>query len=148
MTADRAAWSDLVHRYAAHVDDRQFGQAAELFTEDTQFVVPDPPRTLEPVRRHDGRSGVLTALSALQAVHRTRHEIVGEVYTAAGADTASGRIAGVAHHWSADGDKIVDVVWHLRYDDEYRRTDRCWRIARRILTVDAIETRPARRLRG
>ena len=39
------------------------------------------------------------------------------------------------------------MVWHLRYDDEYRLTDAGWRIGRRALTVNAIETRPARRLR-
>ncbi|MGZ4563263.1 MAG: nuclear transport factor 2 family protein, partial [Mycobacterium sp.] len=37
-------------------------------------------------------------------------------------------------------------VWHLRYDDEYELTDR-WRIVRRALTINAIETRPVRRVR-
>jgi hypothetical protein len=40
------------------------------------------------------------------------------------------------------------VVWHLRYDDEYRRTDAGWRIARRALTINAIEARPVRRVRS
>jgi hypothetical protein len=39
------------------------------------------------------------------------------------------------------------VVWHLRYDDEYALTDSGWRISRRALTINAIETRPVRRLR-
>jgi len=39
------------------------------------------------------------------------------------------------------------VVWHLRYDDDYQLTDAGWQIARRALTINAIETRPVRRLR-
>ena len=38
------------------------------------------------------------------------------------------------------------MVWHLRYDDEYELTDAGWRISRRALTINAIETRPVRRL--
>lgn len=41
---------------------------------------------------------------------------------------------------------MIDVVWHLRYDDDYRLTDEGWRISRRALTINAIETRPMRRL--
>ncbi len=35
--ADRAALADLVHRYAARVDDRQFDSAAELFADDAEL---------------------------------------------------------------------------------------------------------------
>jgi hypothetical protein len=31
-------------------------------------------------------------------------------------------------------------VWHLRYDDEYQRTDAGWRISTRTLTINAIES--------
>lgn len=148
MTADRTALSDLVHRYAAHVDDRDFTGATALFTEDAHLVLPDPPDVLDPVRRHDGRAGVLAALLVLESVTRTRHEIVGEVYSATSGDVATGRIAAVAHHFTATDDTIVDLVWHLRYVDEYRCDDDRWLIARRALTIDAIETRAVRRLRG
>ncbi len=43
--ADRLALSDLVHRYAASVDDRHFDAVAKLFTEDAEWAVPDPPTT-------------------------------------------------------------------------------------------------------
>ena len=76
-----------------------------------------------------------------------RHFIVGEVYTAATPDAAAGRIACVAHHWTGTDEKITDVVWHLRYADDYQRTDAGWRFTHRVLTIDAIETRPVRRLR-
>ncbi|WP_082978611.1 nuclear transport factor 2 family protein [Mycobacterium sp. 1081908.1] len=145
---DRAALSDLVHRYAAYVDDRQFDSVTMLFTETAELHVPAPPDALEPVHTHRGHEAIAAAVAAVAAVTRTEHAIVGEVYDeAARGGTAGGRVACVAHHWSPRGDEVVDVVWHLRYDDEYRLTDAGWRISRRALTVNAIETRPTRRLR-
>lgn len=147
-TADRLAVADLVHVYAAAVDDRRFDDVAELFTENAELRLPDPPRTLEPVRRHHGRDGVRAAMAALAAVAGTEHAIVGEVYAAADeADYALGRITCIAHHWTVSDGQASDLVWHLRYDDEYLRTRAGWRIHGRALTINAIETRPVRRLR-
>lgn len=153
MLIDRAALSDLVHRYAAFVDDRQFDAVAMLFTDTADLVVADPPATLEPVHAHRGRDAIAAAVAAVARVARTEHAIVGEVYDEGPRqDLARGRITGIAHHWGQrsngeDGTEIVDVVWHLRYDDKYQLTDAGWRISRRELTVNAIETRQARRLR-
>ena len=79
---DRLALTDLVHLYASAVDDRRFDDVVELFTETAELRLPDPPRSLEPVRRHHGRDGVRAAMAALAAVTRTEHAIVGEVYAA------------------------------------------------------------------
>jgi ketosteroid isomerase-like protein len=145
---DRAALSDLVHRYAASVDDRQFDAVVELFTETAELMLPDPPAALDPVHRHCGHAAINAAIGTVAATARTEHAIVGEVYDVGPrADSAHGRITCVAHHWSKDGDQLTDVVWHLRYDDEYQLTDAGWRITRRTLTINAIETRPVRRLR-
>lgn len=149
---DRLAVSDLVHLYASGVDDRRFADVVELFTETAELRVPDPPHSLDPVLHHHGRDGVRVALSALadtSVVTRTEHAIVGEVY-APGDDPgyALGRITCVAHHWSVDDQgAVTDVVWHVRYDDEYLHTSRGWRFHGRALTINAIETRPARRVR-
>ncbi|OBH93532.1 nuclear transport factor 2 family protein [Mycobacterium scrofulaceum] len=143
---DRSALSDLVHRYAAQVDERQFDAVAALFADDAVLEVPEPPKALQPIHAHRGRNAIATAVAAVAAVLRTEHAIVGEVYDAEGPGAARGRVACIAHHWDQRGDELVDVVWHLRYDDEYQRTDR-WRISRRVLTINAIETRAARRLR-
>lgn len=147
--ADRLAVTDLVHLYASAVDDRRFDDVVELFTETAELRLPDPPRSLEPVRHHHGRGGVREAMATLAAVARTEHAIVGEVYASGDeADYALGRITCIAHHWTVgDGGAITDVVWHLRYDDEYLRTRAGWRIHGRALTINAIETRPVRRLR-
>ncbi|OBI76684.1 nuclear transport factor 2 family protein [Mycobacterium asiaticum] len=147
-SADRAALSDLVHRYAAGVDDREFDSVATLFTDKAELCVPDPPNALHPVRTHHGRAAIAAALAAVGQVARTEHAVVGEVYDMAERPGfARGRITCVAHHWSQRADEVVDAVWHLRYDDEYEHTEAGWRIGRRTLTINAIETRPIRRLR-
>lgn len=147
--ADRLALADLVHLYAAAVDDRRFDDVAELFTDTAELRLPDPPGILRPERVHRGRAGVRTAMAALDDVERTQHGIVGEVYAAhPDQHYALGRITCVAHHWSRRGGEVTDVVWHLRYDDEYLRTPNGWRIHGRALTVNAIETRPIRLLRA
>ncbi|HVQ98653.1 MAG TPA: nuclear transport factor 2 family protein, partial [Mycobacterium sp.] len=145
---DRSALSDVVYRYAAAVDDRQFDFATQLFTQEAELIVPEPPAALEPVHRHCGHAAIGAAIGAVTAVTRTEHAIVGEVYDDDPRPrVARGRIACIAHHWSREADRVTDVVWHLRYDDEYLLTDARWRIARRALTINAIETRPLRRLR-
>lgn len=148
LSADqRAALSDLVHRYAARVDDREFNAVANLFTADAELVVPAPPADLLPIHSHRGRDAIAAAAAVVAAVARTEHAIIGEVYDAAAQPgTARGRIACVAHHWNKRDADLMDVAWHLRYDDEYVLTDAGWRISRRALTVHAIETRPVRRL--
>ena len=146
--SDRLAIADLVHLYAAAVDDRRFDDVVELFTGTAELRLPEPPGRLDPVRRLHGAHGVRAAMSSLAAVTRTEHAIVGEVYAPGDdADHALGRITCIAHHWTVRGDTVTDVVWHLRYDDEYLRTSRGWRIHGRALTVNAIETPVVRRVR-
>jgi SnoaL-like protein len=145
---DRAALTDLVHRYAAGVDDRQFESVVKLFTDTAELTVPDPPSVLNPVHLHRGEAAISAAIATVAATVRTAHAIVGEVYDAGPrANCARGRIACIAHHWRRCADQLSDVVWHLRYDDEYELTAAGWRIDRRALTINAIETLPVRRLR-
>ncbi|OBF53818.1 hypothetical protein A5756_15820 [Mycobacterium sp. 852002-53434_SCH5985345] len=143
---DRSALSHLVHSYAAHLDERRFDLIATLFTDTAVLAVPEPPTALEPIHAHRGRGAITAAVATVAAVARTEHAIVGEVYEATGPGAARGRVACIAHHWDQRGDEFVDVVWHLRYDDEYELTDG-WLIGRRVLTINALETRKARRVR-
>jgi SnoaL-like domain len=148
IAEDRLALTDLVHVYAAAVDDRRFDDVVELFTDTAELRLPDPPRSLEPVIHNRGHNGVRAAMAALGGIARTEHAIVGEVYApGTEADYALGRITCIAHHWSIGDDDATDLIWHLRYDDEYLRTRSGWRIHGRALTINAIETRPILRLR-
>lgn len=147
--ASQLELSGLVHRYAGYVDARRFDEVAELFTADAELVLPDPPDHLEPCVVHHGHAGVRQAMAALTAVTRTHHGIAGEIYTGSGnGDAATGDIAGVAHHWVESGEQFTDHVWYLRYRDVYRRGAQGWRIAVRALSIDAIESRPARKVRS
>ena len=74
---DRAALSDLVHRYAAGVDDRQFNSVAKLFTTTAELSVPEPPAELKPVHSHRGQEAIAAAVAAVAAVIRTEHAIIG-----------------------------------------------------------------------
>jgi hypothetical protein len=143
---DRLALSDLVHRYAAGMDDRRFKDVIALFADDATLSLPDPPRSLEPTAVHHGLAEIERAIGTVGVAARTQHAVVGEVYTTE-SHGASGRISCIAHHWIRRDDAVTDVVWHLRYDDQYERCDTGWRFRRRTLTIDAIETRPVRRLR-
>ncbi|WP_343602197.1 nuclear transport factor 2 family protein [Mycobacterium sp.] len=148
-TSDRAALADVVHRYAAGVDDRHFDSVTALFVDDAELIVPDPPGVLEPVRPHRGRAAIAAAVAAVTSTLRTEHAIVGEVYDdGPRPDRARGRIVCIAHHWIEREGEIRDLVWHLRYDDEYQRVGSDWRIRRRALTIVAIEDRPVRRLQA
>ena len=97
--------------------------------------------------RHIGHPAIRDAVAVVAGVDRTEHAIVGEVYTASRPERVLGRITCVAHHWSRRGEQIGDVVWHLQYDDEYVRTGQLWLFGRRALSINAIESRAARRLR-
>lgn len=139
--SDRACLEELVRRYATLVDRRDLDAVADLFTEDAVLVLPDPPARLDPFRVHTGRAAVSRALSVLRDVPATRHEVTHlALAVARGAGTAAGTVTGVAHHFfRRRHGGVVDVVWHVRYADTYRRQDGRWRIARRELTVDRLE---------
>ena len=126
--------AQLVHRYAAAVDDG--AGVGDLFTADGVLVVPDPPEVLDPVVEHVGRDAIQAATTGLP---RTFHAVVGTVF-----DADRGRIACVAHHVVKPD---LDLVWHVRYADRYARVDGQWLIARRELTIDLVETRPLKRSR-
>ncbi|HUO38703.1 MAG TPA: nuclear transport factor 2 family protein [Mycobacterium sp.] len=144
---ERSALAELVHRYAASVDDRRFDDVIELFAEDAELVVPAFPQALDPVVRHHGHAAIRQALAAVLAVERTEHAIVGEVYADAGQDRARGRITCLAHHFSRHDQQASVLVWHLRYDDNYVRRGQEWLFSRRTLTINATETRHVGRLR-
>lgn len=145
---DRVALSALVHRYAAAVDDHQIDAVIQMFCAEAELVLPEPPDVLTPVTAHRGAEAIRTALAAVTTVGRTHHGIDSEVYyDGAEPDVAHGRIGGTAHHFARRDDAITDLVWYLRYVDDYRRTRGGWLFTRRALTIDAIETRPVRRLR-
>jgi ketosteroid isomerase-like protein len=147
--ADAAALADLVARYALYADERDIARLTGLFTPDGVLVLPDPPRALGPVLTRMGHEEIAAAMTALESLTMTFHALAGQVVDLGPEPgTATGAVACVAHHLSVRGSGPSDLVWHLRYADTYRRLDGAWRIARREVRIDWIETRPVRRVRG
>jgi len=140
--ADRGALTDLVHRYAAGVDDRDLSAVAGLFCPDGVLVVPDDPVGSASSSVHAGRESVESALQQVLALRATVHAVVGIVLEAGpGHDQATGRVACIAHHVFARHDGARAETWHVVYRDQYRRTSAGWRIARRELQVRFVERR-------
>ena len=105
---DRAALRDLVHRYAARVDDRQFDSIVQLFTAAAELALPEPPAALKPIHFHRGHQAIAEAVAAVAAVARTEHAIIGEVFDlGAATGTARGRIGCIAHHWTQRADEVI-----------------------------------------
>lgn len=150
-TADRVALTDLVHRYAGCVDDRDVEGVAALFTDDGVLASPAPPHSLDPAHEAVGPAGIRQAMAQLDGLPLTVHAICGVVLDAdAGGDpdVARGRVVTTAHHVTERSGEPADLVWHLRYLDSYRRTGQGWRFARRDLHVDLVESRAVARARG
>lgn len=131
---DRLALHELVHRYAAYVDDRELDRAAALFALDGELAGPAAGTAV-------GRSAVRTALAAVERVDATHHAITGLVLERTGPHAATGRVSAEAHHLSGTSDH----VWHVVYRDAYRRLDGRWHFARRRLEVVFTEDRPVSR---
>ncbi len=151
--SDRSALADLVDRYAALVDDREFDALGRLFTDDAVLRQPRPPREMESADVVRGRQAIVANFARLRDLRASQHAVVGRLFAAGGATVsedaagedvaaeATGRIACIAHHVSGADDRLVDHAWHLTYHDVYRRAGGAWLIAERTLRLSWIETR-------
>jgi ketosteroid isomerase-like protein len=120
--ADRIELSDLVHRYAMAVDDRDFETLRDVYAEEATFV----GRTASPV----GREAVIEYLRTTQATNGvTVHCPTSQLVTFEGPDRASGVVVSSAQ-LDIEGDMTYLV---FRYYDDYVRRDGRWQFARREL---------------
>jgi ketosteroid isomerase-like protein len=155
--------------YAAAVDNRDGERLARLFVPDGELVVPNFPDELGPVVTRSGHRALRRVPEGLRRYDRTFHQLSNQQYAIDGGQ-ATGQVQCVAHHISAapapaapddgapdDGDAAAesgasghggngtggtDVVWFLRYHDDYRLTDEGWRIVRRELHLQWVEEHP------
>lgn len=145
LPADRADLTALVHAYAYAVDARQPDLVASLFASDGVLMVPSAPQHLTPTREITDPAAIAHELAQLEAFVVTSHNIVGHHLIESTATTARGVTRCEAHHVSRRGDEeLRDLVWNLRYSDDYVRTDAGWQFARRELTIDIVEVRTVR----
>jgi len=153
MTAT-AALRRLSTGYAAAVDALDGPGFAALFTADGELWVPDLRGDGAPTICRSGAADLERIPSGLARYRATHHRVGPATYEVDG-DTATGEVAGVAHHLAAPDDAAVvvwgggpgtDTVWYIRYVDDYRRDGSAWRIARRVLHLRWIEERPVEHL--
>ncbi|HEY5110394.1 MAG TPA: nuclear transport factor 2 family protein [Acidimicrobiales bacterium] len=134
--------------YAAAVDALDGAAFADLFTDDGELWVPDLAAGGEPTIRRAGREQLERIPSGLARYRATHHAVRASDYEVTGG-TATGEVTGVAHHLRVDVDGYdggTDVIWYLRYVDDYVDTAGAWRIVRRVLHLQGIEERAVSRL--
>ena len=104
--------------------------------------MPNPAAGGEPTIRRIGRAQLERIPSGLARYHATHHALRVATYQVVG-NAASGELLGVAHHLLAHDhhDGGTDVIWYLRYVDDYVDTPGGWRIGRRALHLRGIEER-------
>lgn len=143
--ADRAELSALVNAYAYAVDARDTDLVASLFIADGVLVVPVAPEGLTPTREIKGIEAITAELAKLADFIVTSHAIVGHHLLESDDGSARGMTRCVAHHISRrTTGELRDLVWNLRYADNYRRTDNGWQFARRELTIDFLDVHGVR----
>ena len=136
--ADRIKLHDLVHRYAAAVDGRDWDAATDLFVAEGRLRVPDPPRSMSPTTAAVGPAAIRALLEPLGAFAITVHHLTGSTWSADGPDGARGRTTCVAHHVER-GERAPSWIWHLAYADRAVRTPAGWLLAERDLHLRLVE---------
>ncbi len=160
----------LSTRYAEAVDALDGSAFAALFTADGELWVPDRAQGHLPAVCFKGTEALERIPDGLARYHSTRHEVGEATYDIDGdSGWATGEVHGIAHHLRVDsdgsdshvadshvGDSPVadgpamadladppgtDVIWYIRYVDDYVRSDLGWRISRRLLHLDRVEER-------
>lgn len=134
---DRVALRELAERYALAVDRRDGAALASLFAEDGELHIPRPPESLDPVIVTKGREAIESGIKVMGRFDATMHAVVGQVVDV-DRDRATGVVSCLAHHVR----RGTDLVWFLRYHDDYVRTSDGWRFVRRSLHVAWLEERP------
>lgn len=131
-SADRAAVSDLVHRYALHIRQGDPGAAAALFTADGAFEVrdidPAAPDSLAVRNRAEGHDAVAAYVAKATSSARMVpmiHNLIVEL----DGDRATASSLMVGRIWPTSREVIGE------YADSFRRESGHWLFSERIYTI-------------
>lgn len=125
--ADRAAIRDVMHRYAAAVDGKDWDRVRACFTPDATCDYMWFSGDLTTILGHIER-GLAPLVSTTHLVGNHLAEIDG--------DTATAETYTLCHHRHRTADGFADRVVGLRYVDALVRTADGWRVRRRDVAVD------------
>lgn len=133
LARDRAAITDLIHRYALHIRGGEPQKCAALFTEDGAFEVrqldPFDPASLETRSRVTGRDGVAGYVGASGGPTLRMVPMIHNVLVELAGDTATASSLMVGRQWPSTRETLGE------YADSFRRVDGAWYFAERIYTI-------------
>ncbi|TXI12131.1 MAG: nuclear transport factor 2 family protein [Novosphingobium sp.] len=132
--SDLAALRRTAERYAVGADRRDKALWREVLAEDVEISGPGFS-----IAGLEANLGSIDHLA--HAFTMTRH-VVHDMDVIVEGDSAHGETRSTAEHRIAapEGDKLL--VWAIRYQDQWRRENDCWKFTRRTVIVDWEELRP------
>lgn len=132
--SDLAALRRTAERYAVGADRRDKALWREVLAEDVEISGPGFS-----IAGLEANLGSIDHLA--HAFTMTRH-VVHDMDVIVEGESAQGETRSTAEHRIAapEGDKLL--VWAIRYQDQWRRENDCWKFTRRTLIVDWEELRP------
>jgi SnoaL-like domain len=133
VAADRQAIIDLTINYCWTLDGRDWQALREVFLPDATAMLGSECAGIDAIIER-----VSTALHHLDA---SQHLISNHQVSVDG-DTATCRCYLQAQHVRKSAENGPNFIVAGRYQDQLVRTDRGWRISRRVLTVDWTEGNP------
>jgi SnoaL-like domain len=132
----------LAVAYASGVDQRNADRILSAFHPDAVFTIYGPASATEPTGVMNGHSD-LARIAVRIAVYVKTFHLLGQSRYDVTRDEATGETYCEAHHIDLRGDRPIDRVMYIRYQDTYRRDDGAWRIATRTLLTDWVDIRNA-----
>ncbi|HEX3897604.1 MAG TPA: nuclear transport factor 2 family protein [Mycobacteriales bacterium] len=129
----------LVEHYCAAADRADGEAAAELFTEEGEFLMWLDPDLEDPTSHRRGRTEIAAALNRIRDYGATHHSIANSAVEIL-VDRAKGVTRCDAHHLIGAPPNIRDYTLYLSYIDDFERVDGRWLISRRELRVNWANT--------
>lgn len=123
---DRAEISDLLHRFARALDEKDFESYAATFAEEGELILP--------WGGHRGRQGLADYVQADLARFPRTHHISANHQISVDGDRATSRSYLQAVHLVQGGDPREHWDVGGWYDNQYRRTPDGWRFTRVAIT--------------
>lgn len=139
--ADRMEIRGLVDQYSVSADARDGDAIAELFAPGGRLLIFDQPDVdAAPTEVRDTPTSIAAGPKRLDRYRATSH-LVGQHVVSASDLGVSGTTYCVANHLYDGAGNPMNFVVHLRYLDDFVRTDSGWRFAVRRVVFDFVEHR-------
>jgi hypothetical protein len=140
-STDTEQLRSLAVAYASGVDQRNAERILSAFHPDAVFTIYGPASATEPTGRMNGHGDIQRIAERIAVYVKTFHLLGQSRYDVNGSE-ATGETYCEAHHIDLRGDRPMDRVMFIRYQDTYRRgEDNAWRIATRTLLTDWVDMR-------